>query len=214
MSGAMPIAANPATKASVQQSVTGKLPVRCVTRGIRVSKEQISLGGTGCTDADKEALSKLTWAEGNLKSTGSDNYDWASTQWDYGYYYKFNMLYDGTSGDPCSKLKTEVYGTGWRTPSKSEMEALTRCTNKASVPLQGKKGMWFMTSEPSGLFLPAAGYRSTGIGDSPTNRANVSGDYWSSYSMSGKMWYLRASDGECIFQSDNNVGRSVRCVRD
>lgn len=99
---------------------------------------------------DKNNLAKLRWATGNLKSTGSANYVW-TTATDYGYYYTFYSTYTGNTDtnntDPCSKLNTAYYGTGWRTPSRSTLIMLSRCTNKALV----NKGMWFMNSS-TGLF--------------------------------------------------------------
>ena len=93
------------------------------TIGINVPSGSINLTTNGCSSADKTALAKLIWADGNLKSTGSANYVWG-TYSEYGYYYTWKSTYTGNTSlnntDPCPKLKSD-YGTGWRTPSKDEM---------------------------------------------------------------------------------------------
>ena len=109
------------------------------TIGINVPSGSINLTTNGCSSADKTALAKLIWADGNLKSTGSANYVWG-TYSEYGYYYTWKSTYTGNTSlnntDPCPKLKSD-YGTGWRTPSKDEMDKLSRCTNKAVVTSGG-----------------------------------------------------------------------------
>ena len=64
---------------------------------------------------------------------------------EYGYYYQWYKDYSGNNVDPCTKLKSD-YGTGWRTPSKDEMDKLSRCTDKAVVTNGGNKGFWFMNN--------------------------------------------------------------------
>ena len=101
------------------------------TIGINVPSGSINLTTNGCSSADKTALAKLIWADGNLKSTGSASYVWG-TYSEYGYYYTWKSTYTGNTSlnntDPCPKLKSD-YGTGWRTPSKDEMDKLSRCNN-------------------------------------------------------------------------------------
>ena len=98
--------------------------------GIQLAASNINLTQNGCTASDKNDLAKLRWATGNLKSTGNVNYVWASSQTEGGHFYSFNKLYDGSTGDPCSKLNTAYYGTSWRTPTKNELEKLVRCTDR------------------------------------------------------------------------------------
>ena len=82
--------------------------------GINVPSGSINLTTNGCSSADKTALAKLIWADGNLKSTGSANYVWG-TYSEYGYYYTWKSTYTGNTSlnntDPCPKLKSD-YGTG------------------------------------------------------------------------------------------------------
>ena len=122
--------------------------------GIQLAASNINLTQNGCTTNDKNDLAKLRWATGNLKSMGNANYVWAPSQTETGYYYAFNKLYDGSTGDPCSKLNTAYYGTGWRTPSKNELEKLARCTDKVYT----NGGIWFM-NKSLGIFLKAGGVR-------------------------------------------------------
>ena len=182
--------------------------------GINVPKDQITLGGTTCTDSDKEALSKLRWAEGNLVTIGGLT-DWATNTWDYGYYYQFNKFFDGTAGDPCTQLDPDNYGSGWRTPSSDELTALSRCTNKSLVSYNGKKGMWFMAPAPDGLFLPAASYRPGGSGDSGNAGVGLYGDYWSTTPYGSYHGYTLHynSSSFTINASLASDGHSVRCVK-
>ena len=89
---------------------------------------------------------------------------------EYGYYYTWKSTYTGNTSlnntDPCPKLKSD-YGTGWRTPSKDEMDKLSRCTNKAVVTSGGNKGFWFMNST-IGLFLPFGGSHGGATGSKTT----------------------------------------------
>ena len=144
--------------------------------GINVLESDINLTQNGCTAQDKKDLAKLIWADGNLKSTGSSNYVW-TTSTDRGYYYTWYSTYTGNTSqnntDPCSKLNTSTYGTGWRTPSRNELTKLSRCTNKTKV----NNGMWFMNSS-KGLFLPLAGHTQGANTGSGVINGNLDGNYW------------------------------------
>ena len=189
--------------------------------GIQVAEADINLTGNGCTAQDKKDLAKLRWADGNLRSTGSADYAWASTQQDYGYYYPWHSTYEYddyteiNNIDPCSKLNAGTYGTGWRTPSSNELEKLSRCTDKVLATYNGVKGMWFM-NKTKGLFLPAAGRRPySGSGTTATDRAGEEGYYWSCDT-------YNSNDGSDLYFSGYYVGSSnsvkrhgcsVRCVK-
>ena len=185
--------------------------------GIQVPPGDIDLGGTNCTEQDKSDLSKLSWAPGNLKSDGSSNYV-CTTPDDAGYYYTWYSTYTGNNStnntDPCSKLITIIYGSGWRTPSKNEMEKLTRCTNKSLVEINGIYGMWFMNSS-TGLFLRKAGGRSDGSGTEVglSNRM-AGGFYWSSeeFASQGYLLYFNSEQAEIGWYAIGK-GFSVRCVK-
>lgn len=186
--------------------------------GNQVPSGDINLVGNGCTAQDKTDLSKLTWADGNLKSKGgkgSKDYVWTTTT-DRGYYYTWNSAYTGstsrTNSDPCSELNPATYGTGWRTPSNNELTKLSRCTNKTLT----NGGMWFMNSG-KGLLLPAAGYRrgDVGSGTTATDDAGSFGFYWSSDANSYSYGYrLSFSSGSSVIgNTAPDRGFSVRCVK-
>ena len=189
------------------------------TIGINVPSGSINLTTNGCSSADKTALAKLIWADGNLKSTGSANYVWG-TYSEYGYYYTWKSTYTGNAStnntDPCPKLKSD-YGTGWRTPSKDEMDKLSRCTNKAVVTNGGNKGFWFMNST-IGLFLPFGGSHggATGSKTTPPGNAGSEGAYWclnANGSTYGYLLYLTAGGESRTGYFPKTNGQSVRCVK-
>ena len=191
--------------------------------GIIIQYGDIDLGGANCTDADKNRLAELAWARGNLKSTGTTatgNYVWGDLT-EYGYYYTWMSLYTGNTNvqgnqDPCNQLNQTLYGTGWRTPSKNELESLSKCTNSTLVNNNGTQGMWFMNST-KGLFLPAAGYRNfvEGSGTTPKQEANVNGTYRSSNAYdSSNGYHLFFYNGITSVSNTNKTnGITVRCVR-
>lgn len=182
--------------------------------GIRVSASEINLGGTNCTAQDKTDLSKLTWAPGNLESTGNGNYVWADFQSDYGYYYPFNSSYTQAGIDPCSKVH-KVYASGWRTPSRKELEKLGRCTDKQFVSYNGVTGIWFMNNT-SGVFLPAGSAWGNGSSNTtPPGSAGTDGLYWSSDAASSSYaYYLYFTSGNVFINSIKPTeAMSVRCVQ-
>ena len=181
------------------------------TIGINVPSGSINLTTNGCSSADKTALAKLIWGDGNLKSTGSANYVWG-TYSEYGYYYQWYKDYSGNNVDPCTKLKSD-YGTGWRTPSKDEMDKLSRCTDKAVVTNGGNKGFWFMNNT-IGLFLPIAGQISGSGTNPPSSRSE--GCYWCSNANGSTYGYLlyftTGGESRTGYYPKTN-GHSVRCVK-
>jgi uncharacterized protein (TIGR02145 family) len=189
------------------------------TIGINVPSGSINLTTNGCSSADKTALAKLIWADGNLKSTGSASYVWG-TYSEYGYYYTWKSTYTGNTSlnntDPCPKLKSD-YGTGWRTPSKDEMDKLSRCTNKAVVTSGGNKGFWFMNST-IGLFLPFGGSHggATGSKTTPPGNAGSEGAYWcldANGSTYGYLLYFTTGGESRTGHYPKTNGQSVRCVK-
>ena len=185
--------------------------------GIQLAASDINLTQNGCTASDKNYLAKLRWATGNLKSTGSTNYVWTSST-DRGYYYTFYSTYTGNkttnNTDPCSKLNTAYYGTGWRTPSENDYIPLSRCTDKVLT----NGGMWFM-NKSIGIFLLASGSIGWGGGCS-TGSATVGegtiGEYWSSTKdvNNRALSFAFYNDGTVTMFSDYQAtGAPVRCVK-
>lgn len=164
--------------------------------GIIVPESEINLTHPEhvCSQLDKSDLSKLKWAEGNLKSTGNGSiadYVW-TTPTDYGYYYTWMSTYTGNTSqngiDPCSKLNPNIYGAGWRTPNINETDKLFRCSPNKVENNNGVVGMWFM-NKPNGLFLPCGGsLLSSGTVNSGAAVSNR-GSYWTSVAAD----YTRAS---------------------
>ena len=185
--------------------------------GIQLAASDINLTQNGCTTNDKNDLAKLRWATGNLKSTGNVNYVWASSQTEAGHFYSFNKLYDGSTGDPCSKLNTAYYGTNWRTPSKNELEKLSRCTDLVHT----NGGMWFMNNR-LGLFLKAGGMRlESGAGLEGTGSGTGGVYVTSTVGRNGNNCYaMEFTTKPGIYVSDDGSwwclqinGYSVRCVK-
>lgn len=206
--------------AQFKKSIGINVPVGNITMSYKKS----------CKQADKETLSKLLWAEGNLIGTGTpqaNDYAWTSSTTGYGDYYTYLSTYTGdtsTNGiDPCTKLKPGIYGTGWYTPTYEEILSLTNCTNKKpATHKDGTKGMWFM-NPTSGLFLPFAGARGGGSGTSAmggVGNATKEGYYWSQtirhLPSSDNPWMLRfASTNNYAepYDQPKTYGGSVRCVK-
>ncbi|MFR8432073.1 MAG: hypothetical protein ACLVCY_04700 [Bacteroides fragilis] len=190
--------------------------------GINVPASNINLTQNGCTENDKTILSKLRWAEGNLNSQSNYNLTWASSTTDYGYYYIWKNVYvsSGYTGygavDPCTRLDESIYGSGWRTPTRSEFISLSRCSNKQLVKYNGIQGMWFMNSS-TGLFLPAAGWRDGNNGSGTTATAYTDGTgsyYWSSDLNGNSAYGLYILKNDVFVDANGNrkSGVSVRCV--
>ncbi|KAA4958736.1 DUF1566 domain-containing protein, partial [Bacteroides fragilis] len=190
--------------------------------GINVPASNINLTQNGCTENDKTILSKLRWAEGNLNSQSNYNLTWASSTTDYGYYYIWKNVYvsSGYTGygavDPCTRLDESKYGSGWRTPTRSEFISLSRCSNKQLVKYNGIQGMWFMNSS-TGLFLPAAGWRDGDKGSGTTATAYTDGTgsyYWSSDLNGNSAYGLYILKNDVFVDANGNrkSGVSVRCV--
>ena len=189
--------------------------------GITVLAGDINLGGETCTDDDKAALSKLTWAPGNLRQAGDDGSGATifAGATDYGHYYTWYSEYTGdphsTETDPCATLDAATYGIGWRTPYNNELVKLARCTDGQLTSNDGVQGMWFM-NKTKGLFLPGAGFRN-GFDGSGTNADQVDGYYWSSnVDESDDAYYLEFTQTTVkVGPSYYNKwpGYSVRCVK-
>ena len=185
--------------------------------GIQLAASDINLTQNGCTASDKNYLAKLRWATGNLKSTGSTNYIWAPSQTETGYYYTWYSTYTGNkttnNTDPCSKLNTAYYGTGWRTPSENDYIPLSRCTDKVLT----NGGMWFM-NKSIGIFLLAAGTIGNG-GGSATSNPNYStaktGQYWTSKKDGENrgISFTFNPSSTFMFSDYQATGIPVRCVK-
>lgn len=183
---------------------------------IKVPASQINLGAN-CTAKDKAALSQLTWAGGNLNSSdNSKPYTYAPKQSDFGYYYTWMSSYTGNTTsdgkDPCTRLDPAIYGTGWRYPTVDEFRMLIRCTDGSLTD----GGLWFMRKH-TGLFLPAAGYRTDFEGGSSTSPSRYGiGNYRGSGQVEGTLsaeLYFESYGYINVMSFPKTNGLTVRCVR-
>lgn len=188
---------------------------------INIPKDEITLNNGDLTEVEKNTLSDLCWASGNLTlGAGGDltgNYAFVDKQEKYGYFFQFNKLADGTTGDPCTKVQ-EKYGTGWRIPTDAELRALSHSiASTDSETFNGVSGKWFMAPAPNGLFLPDAGWRNGSSGSTSDNKTGTNGYYWSSVIRSGSTnaYHLSFWSGICgvFWTFSPDLGLSVRCVK-
>ena len=151
------------------------------------------------------------WGETSTKST----YNWDTYKYGNGNYDKLtkycNKSDNGNNGftDNLTQLQsgddaaTPAWGSGWRTPSKTQWDELLKNTTNKWTTQNGKKGSLF-TSKKNGqtLFLPAAGSRLHGS----LNGAGSNVYYWSSSLNTDD-----PVDAWCFyFKSGNYSMRSIR----
>ena len=190
-------------------------PIRL--EGIYVPYDEIGMGNKHCSHDDKKLLSRLRWAGGNLRQ---QNYDGSGPTimagpTEHGHYYTWMSEYTGNTTsngkDPCKSLDAAKYGTGWRTPSADEFDALARCTDGRFID----GGMWFLNN-PNGIFLRGAGYRNNNEGCGPPLAEEVirsTGYYWSSDKNRYNGLMLSFVQGGGYVQNYSvNGGMQIRCV--
>lgn len=152
--------------------------------GINVPADEINLGGATCTEPDKQLLSQLIWAEGNVwrgnSNIGVKDSEWTPDDSFYDDVFTWLSWFDeGDNIDPCEQLAPEKYGTGWMTPTAAQLTALMHCTslNKVKHEKYRLSGMWAMKEGDGGLFLPARGYTNNATHQSV--QLNTGLYYWS-----------------------------------
>lgn len=159
----------------------------------------------------------FAWGETSPKST----YGWSTYKWCKGSYNTMTKYCTSSSyGTVDNKTTLELaddaahvnWGGSWRMPTKAEQDELrTKCTWVWS-DLNGKKG--YKVTGPNGnfIFLPAAGYCSSG----GLYSAGSYGSYCSSSlstSYSDYAYELYFYSGEvCAYSGDRSFGQSVRAV--
>ena len=185
--------------------------------GINVPAGSINLSNPkkACTNDDKQKLSKLVFADGNLKSTGaSNNYVWATNK-EYGYYYQWKKDYNGNNIDPCARLNPTTYGSGWRLPTRNELERLGRCNNVKKVS-NGVNGLWFLNAT-TGIFLPLGGWRNNNSGTTAEDWPGTFGQYFTDESINTNDCYrLDISPGEGktdVNSTPKKMAYTTRCVK-
>lgn len=192
--------------------------------GIQVAKADINettstIAGNAmvCTENDKELLSELIWASGNAKTHSSSphfSYEWEAQQEGVGELFSW-----ATAVDICKYFGEEHYdldpnlsnidqfGTGWRLPTKTELDALSHCRGNDDM---SKNGAWFMNST-KGVLLPWT-ITQSGAGD-----RLVASNYWSGTESGSNAYCLRQASGSkantyitTMAKSEKNA---VRCVK-
>ena len=164
------------------------------------------------------------WGETSTKSTYLwDTYKYANGAYDKLTKYCYESNY-GNNGftDNLTTLQagddpaTAQWGSGWRTPSKTQWDELLNNTTRKWTTQNGKAGYLF-TSKKNGqsVFLPAAGVR----WDSGLNGAGSHGFYWSRSLDTGdpyRVWGLYFSSDDCGMYSGSYryYGFSMRPVRE
>lgn len=191
--------------------------------GIQVAKADINETTTAtgqpmaCTENDKELLSQLIWASGNAKTHSSSpyfSYEWEAQQEGVGDLFSWD-----TAVDICKYFGEEHYdldpnlsnidqfGTGWRLPTKIELDALSHCRGNDDI---SKNGAWFMNST-TGVLLPWT------ITDPMSGGRIVISNYWSGTESGSAAYCLRQASGSktntyvtTMAKSEKNA---VRCVK-
>ncbi len=166
------------------------------------------------------------YAWGETKTKTSNTYDWSTYKYANGAYDKLTKYCNesnyGNNGftDDLTALQsgddpaTANWGSGWRTPSKSQWDELLANTTNQWTTKNGVKGRLF-TSKKNGqsVFLPAAGTR----WDSELYDAGSYGLYWSRSLDTGypnNAWRLNFNSDYCSMSYvSRSHGQSVRPVR-
>ena len=167
------------------------------------------------------------YAWGETKPQASNAYSWNSYKYADGGYDKLTKYCSkseyGNNGftDNLTTLQAgddpaaANWGSGWRTPSKSQWDELLANTTRQWTMRNGVSGRLF-TSKMNGqtLFLPAAGDRWGGELYGTGSR----GRFWSRSLVTGNpgdAWYLGFGSGNCVMGSNSRrYGFSVRPVRE
>lgn len=202
---------------------TANANVEAVDLGLSVLWANMNVGAASETDYGLYFM----WGDvaghpgANTSGTATDgfSFDWAN--------YKWNPSGDGQTftrytGSDYTKLlsaddaATACWGSGWRMPTKTEMEELVNNTDQEWTTINSVAGRKFMKKSDHDvyIFLPAAGYRV----DASFVDQGSSGYYWSSTLDTGfpnYAWYL-LFDSSFAFMDDYGrryLGYSVRAVQ-
>ena len=164
-------------------------------------------------------INGLRWAKRNVGAFGT----FVNNPEDIGMYYQWNRptawATDGvvtgwnstedagttweTANDPCP--------TGWRVPTKGELDGLASAATHTWTTEGGMNGMLFGNGSNT-IFLPAAGCRNSSTGQLYNRGSN--GYYWSSTVINTtNAYYLYfTSNTYTTYYANKSSGFSVRCV--
>ena len=190
--------------------------------------EKITRGQSNGHDwVDLGLPSGTKWATCNVGADTPEGYGdyfaWGETatkeiyNWSTYRYYDGSTLTKYTSSDNLTVLEASDdaasanSGTGWRMPTREDMnELFNNCTHEWTIQ-NGVNGRKFTGNNGNSIFIPAAGYRSFDI----FNNVGLAGIYWSSSRAddNGCAWLLDfASDYHGINWEGYFSGFSVRPV--
>ena len=173
-------------------------------------------------DSPEEYGDYFAWGETTTKS----DYSWSTYQYNNGSSYNLTKYcndpeygYNGFTDNlttllPEDDAATANWGSGWRMPTKAELEELRDNTTVIWTTQNGVGGHLFTASNGNSLFLPAAGYY---LGSS-LFEAGDEGHYWSSSLYTdypGSAWSLYFYSNHDFIGGyfDRHCGQSVRPVR-
>jgi hypothetical protein len=172
---------------------------------------------TGYTSVYSSPMSDHTfnWASYTKFGTfdGTASPDYGST--------KYNITNGPTTLEPEDDAATVNWGSGWRMPTRTQMQELLDYTVSEWGTLNNVFGRFFYKKDGNGnkvtdtyIFLPAAGYRY----DASLYSQGELGCYWPSslgedYSKSASAWNLYSYSGDAHMNCDYRyIGHSVRPV--
>ena len=157
----------------------------------------------------------FAWGETETKS----DYSWGTYKWSNDYYELTKYCTDIDLGFVDNKPELDLdddaayvnWGSGWRMPSREQLEELhANCTSKWTK-INGVRG-YLLKSKRNGasLFLPAAGVRP----GSSLEYAGSVGDYWSRTLETNDPQNAFSLEGLDVTSNngDRSDGRSVRAV--
>lgn len=195
---------------------------KAVDLGLSVKWANMNVGASSPTDYGLYFM----WGDvaghpgANTSGTATDgfSFDWANYKWySSGDGQKFTRYTgsDYTELLSADDAATACWGSGWRMPTKTEMQELVNNTDQEWTTIDGVAGRKFMkkTDHSVYIFLPAAGYR-----DGASFRSQGSGGYyWSSALGTGSpydAWRLYFNSSTAYVLSSNRCrGCTVRAVQ-
>jgi len=157
------------------------------------------------------------WATCNVGASKPEEYgdyfEWGITS-TKATYAETNYTYSGNSTTlpPSADAATANWGSGWRMPTKDELEELCTCKHEWTSR-NGVKGRLFTGRNGNSVFLPAAGTREC---DGKVSDVSSYGYYWSSTpEVANDAWCL-GFDSDEVYTDDSDpcVGQLVRPVCD
>lgn len=139
-------------------------------------------------------------------------YDWLNS--------RNNQLWNsGTEENPV-KTDWDPCPSGWRVPTKAELNSLIQNYSKWTTDESGREGRWFSGSVPYSIYVPQIFFPGAGHRDYDDGKAYYRGRYgryWSSYADkddASYLDYLYGSVGVSISSYHKAFGFSVRCVQE